>query len=354
MSQNKPHIVRKQETELLSDIKKALGEPEKSPLMFYTWGMGGVGKSTLLEKIQEKLENHYGDEIIFTKLSFGATDDTPLRVMEWLNGSLPKPRFFSFGKSDPFTDKYTSYKQTLHVLETSPTEGKETVTADQIELVRKLSKLVVTTGILGSQVASGNPFSLQVASGTKPITDKGVDAVVDGSVTALSLKDELLLRHQTTKKDKALQELMLEPLLKLTEAFVESLVSRSKKKSIVLILDTFEKASVDIDTWLRQFFLVNSKLKSSNVRVVIAGRYRLGRREGWKDLTTSSASRLFQEFPLNEFDKDQTKQYLTEIGITDKNDIRKLQHKTKGLPFHLDLVRQDKEDGEPINWALVN
>lgn len=352
MSQKKPHIVRKQEKQLLADIKKAFGEPEKSPLMFYVWGIGGVGKSTLVEKIQEKLAVQYDDEIIFTKLSFGAIDETPLRVMEQLNGSLPKQGFLPFGKkSDPFTEAYKSYKQTLHELETIPTEGEAAVTAGQIELVRKLGKLVVTTGILGSQIASANPFSLQMASGTKAIADKGVDAVVDGSVTALSLKDDLLLRHQKTKKDQVLQELMLEPLPKLTEAFIDGLISRSKKKNIVLILDTFEKTSADVDTWLRQFFLVNSKLKSSNVRVVIAGRYRLGRREGWKDLTTSRASSLFQEFPLNEFNKEQTKQYLTKIGITNEDQIRKLQRNTKGLPFHLDLIRQDKEEGEAINFV---
>lgn len=38
-----------------------------------------------------------------------------LRVMDRLNGSLSKQRFLSFGKSDPFVDKYADYKQTLYV-----------------------------------------------------------------------------------------------------------------------------------------------------------------------------------------------------------------------------------------------
>ena len=81
---------------------------------------------------------------------------------------------------------------------------------------------LVNAGILGSQVMAGNPLSLQTTAGARQVAGKGVDTAIDGAVSALSLKDELLLRHAKTKKNQALQELLLKPLEKLTEVFVET------------------------------------------------------------------------------------------------------------------------------------
>jgi hypothetical protein len=158
--------------------------------------------------------------------------------------------------------------------------------------------------------------------------------------------DELLLKHEATK-DAEVRELMLDPLPKLTQAFVESLVNHAHKTPVVLVLDTYEKASVDFDTWLRQIFLKNKALKNSQLRVVTAGRSQLLKREGWSDLITGE--RLVQELPLREFEKDKVKNYLEKIKITDKREIEKFYKRTNGLPYHLNLIAQQKEQGIALN-----
>ena len=50
------HIARQEEKTLIDRITKAIAQPEAFPMMFYVWGIGGVGKSTILNKTQEKLE----------------------------------------------------------------------------------------------------------------------------------------------------------------------------------------------------------------------------------------------------------------------------------------------------------
>ncbi|NMF60513.1 tetratricopeptide repeat protein [Pseudanabaena yagii] len=109
----------------------------------------------------------------------------------------------------------------------------------------------------------------------------------------------------------------------------------------------YEKASVDFDTWLRQIFLKNKSLKNSQLRVVTAGRYQLLKKEGWSDLITGE--RLVQELPLREFEKDKVKNYLEKIGITDRREIDKFYKRTNGLPFHLHLIAQQKEQGIAID-----
>ena len=359
MTNQKPHIVRPQEENLISNVKKAIAQPNDFPVMFYVWGIGGVGKSTLLDRLQENLDGHFKEisqKIDFTKFSFSAVDETPLGVMEKLHRELPPLGILRkdlLGKSDPFADTLKRYKSTLNDLETKPIDDKKTVEKEHIDQVKQLSKLIANAGMLAGQTALSagmtTPISLLANSTTSAIVNNAVDATIDGVTMALSLKDNLLLKHQATKQSQELRDLMLEPLPKLTQAFVESLVRHAKHIPVALILDTYEKASADVDTWLRQFLLANKALKDSKVRLVVAGRYHLFRKEGWKELI--SRSKLVQEFSLKEFEDKQTKSYLEQIGFSDKREVDKLWKTTKGLPFHLDLIRQEKQDEEPINFT---
>ena len=359
MTNQKPHIVRPQEESLINNVKKAIAQPDGFPVMFYVWGIGGVGKSTLLDRLQENLDSHFKEinqKIDFAKYSFSAVDETPLGVMEKLHRELPSLGILQkdlLGRSDPFADTLKRYKSTLNDLETKPIDDKKTVDKEQIDQVKQLTKLLANAGMLAGQTAlsagMSTPFSLLANSTTSAVVNNAVDATIDGVTMALSIKDSLLLKHQATKQSQELRDLMLEPLPKLTQAFVESLVRHAKHVPVTLILDTYEKASADVDTWLRQFLLTNKALKDSKVRLVVGGRYHLFRKEGWKELISRSKS--VQEFSLKEFEDKQTKSYLEQIGFSDKREVDKLWKTTKGLPFHLDLIRQEKQDEEPINFT---
>ena len=360
MTNLKPHIIRQQEENLINNVKKAIAQPDDFPVMFYVWGISGVGKSTLLDQLQENLDGHFkgiNQKVHFAKFSFSAVDETPLGLMEKLHRELPPLGILQkdlLGKSDPFAEILKTYKSTLNDLETKPIDDKKTVDKEQIAQVKQLSKLVVNVAMWAGQTAlsagMSTPFSLLATSTTSAVVNNAaVEATIDGVTTALSLKDSLLLKHQATKQSQKLRDLMMEPLPKLTQAFVESLVHHAKHIPVMLILDAYEKASADVDTWLRQFLLTNRVLKDSKVRLVVAGCYHLFRKDGWKELI--SRSRSVQEFSLKEFEDKQTKSYLEQIGFSDKREVDKLWKTTKGLPFHLDMIRQEKQDGEPINFT---
>ncbi|MFN7759506.1 MAG: tetratricopeptide repeat protein [Pseudanabaena sp.] len=356
MASQNLHLPHKQEEKLINEVAEAIAKPENSPVMFNVWGIGGVGKSTLLRKFQEGLGDRIqGKKIHFAAISFDDNYATPLDVMVALHKDLPEIPFLKRDvlAKDVFSEKYKTYQETLANLKNAPVKGKEQVESNQLDRVKQLTKLVANAGIwAGKTAASGgvsNPMTEFAASVTTAAVGNVLDLTIDGAASALSLKDklmdELLLKHEATK-DAEVRELMLDPLPKLTQAFVESLVNHAHKTPVVLVLDTYEKA-VDFDTWLRQIFLKNKALKNTQLRVVTAGRYQLLKKEGWSDLITGE--RLVQELPLREFEKDKVKNYLEKIEITDKREIEKFYKRTNGLPYHLNLIAQQKEQHITIN-----
>lgn len=104
-----PYISRAQTEEFLSKIAQAVQQPETYPVILQIYGIGGVGKSTLLEKLEENQE-----EAQVVKVSFGATEgiDDPIQLMKKLHGDLEKrypiPKGLNkdvrdlFSKPDPF------------------------------------------------------------------------------------------------------------------------------------------------------------------------------------------------------------------------------------------------------------
>jgi len=349
------HIARPEETTLIERITKAIAQPETSAMMFYVWGIGGVGKSTILNRTQEKLAEHYKNKIHFTKFSFGAFTEAPLDVMVKLHKDLPPLGLLQkdlLNKSDPFAEKYKIYTDTLNALESEPIDKGGTVNEEQIKLVKQIGKLALNVGGWAVSTAStmgiNTPLSAITSSIASTAISEGVDTAVDGTVTFLSLRDNLLAKHKATQKAEV-QELMLEPLPKLTQAFIETLVNHAKQVPIVLILDTYEKASPDVDRWLRELLLQSKDLKNSKVCLLIAGRFQLFKKSEWKDLAREST--IVKDTALKVFEKEQIKSYLEKIGVSNKRDIEKLNKITKGLPFYLDLIRKEQEDGEPINFT---
>ena len=348
------HLPHKQEEKLINEVAEAIDNAAESPVMFNVWGTGGVGKSTLLTKFQDGLTGK-DKKIHFAKISFDTAYSTPLDVMVALHKDLPEINALQrdLFTPDPFGEKYKTYKDTLADLNATPVEGKGKVEREQIDRVKQLTKLLANAGIWAGKTAlsSGisNPMTDLAASVTTAAVGNVLDATIDGATSALTLKDklmdELLLKHRATK-DSKVRDLMLDPLSKLTEAFIDSLIGHAAKAPVVLILDTYEKASIEFDTWLRQLFLKHKAVKNSK-RIVTAGRYQLLKKEDWGNFITTD--HLVWEIPLKEFDKEKSKGYLEKIGISDKREIEKLCKRTNGLPYHLKLIAHQKEQGIAIN-----
>ncbi|HYW22495.1 MAG TPA: tetratricopeptide repeat protein [Nodularia sp. (in: cyanobacteria)] len=364
MNNSIPYISRKPAQDFLDKFQKALLSPDSSPLLFQIYGIGGVGKTNLTIKLQEA----HNSKADFAEVSFGRTPDieTPIKLMEKLYELLPKstsllrkdvfdirPKDF-MPKSDPFTSLYEQYQQIIHKLETQPVEGAK-VEVEQQNTVKDWFELGTITALAAGTSLVDPGTAASIAFDGIP---KAMGMLSDASQSVKSNQEKmqkLLQQHPATKEDPELQELVLEPIPKLTLAFAQGLIQKTQgqKRSIVLVLDTYEKVPTDIDTWLWQYLLEDTPLKSYGVRIMVAGRRSLLENDSWRKLEQDRQNLIYEQ-RLKEFDKKQTEEYLKQIGITKSGDIQKIYKATKGLPYYLDWIRKQKEKNIAIDFSRGN
>ena len=330
MNGNIPYISREQTEKLLNCFTEAILKPASQPLLFNVWGIGGVGKTTLLDKLQEQNPN-----VGFARVYFGSTPDigTPLKLMANLYRQLP----VISGWSEEFTDLYKQYEQTLEQLDQPKHNESEAQAKERKEAVKELKERCknIATGISKSVPVIKNISESEQIVGS--LAEAGVDLAL------------WLQKQKVTKKDKELQALMLNPIPKLTEAFVRGLIDKSKRQPVVLLLDTYEKRNSEIDNWLWQYLIGNSDLKSHSVRVVVAGRKNLLKQESWRKLQQDFSSVYSLE--IERFNLEQTQNYLENIGIAESEAIYQV---TKGLPYYLDWIRKQKLAGKQLDFSQGN
>ncbi|MEO0928651.1 MAG: hypothetical protein AAFY63_22645, partial [Cyanobacteria bacterium J06643_13] len=80
MSLQSPYISRKQADKFTRDIEESFSQPKDSPLLFYAHGIGGIGKSTLKDKLIET----FTPQFQHAKVSFGINSpiNTPIDLMK--------------------------------------------------------------------------------------------------------------------------------------------------------------------------------------------------------------------------------------------------------------------------------
>ena len=352
MSFQRLYISRKKAEKFILKVEDAIKKPQNSPLLHYAYGIGGIGKSTLMDKLIEKFSSQFQ----CAKISFdiNSSISTPIDLMKTLNDQLNGDTD-GWGE-DAFKELYDKYNKTLQDLKA---EAIKTESPDDqqglFDLIKQAGQFAKFAIPLFSAVNSGGTTAVVSSVADAAISNagentigKGIDTLVEGGISVLQAAD-LLKKYKTTKDKPELQELITNPLPKLAKAFIETIVQKSQHKPILLFIDTYEKASSEFDAFLCKFLLSDKKLQNSSVRIVIAGRY---------SLINKRYQRMFQqhhnliaEEQLDKFTQEETKAYLQQIGITEPNEISKYWKATKGYPYYLNLIRKQKEDGKNIKLS---
>jgi len=342
---NEHYIERDEAKRFLESFERALQKPEGQPLLFNICGIGGVGKTTLLGRLQEA-----HTEVNFLEVCFAKTADieTPLKLMRKLHQQA-RDLSGSETSTDAFAQREQEFTTTLFELSQRSIDGTETSSEDARKITSWFERLV-WLGTTSFASISNQPKSYETSgSGFAPLGAIGEDAE--------GLKEWIQQRvrnHPATKDQPALQALMLEPVSKLTQAFAESLmqVAQRRERSLVLILDTYEKAQAYLNQWLWQYLVEDTPLASSPVRLVVVGRRSLQIDEGWRKLNQDR--KLLHETSLKKFDRKKTEDYLQQIGIQSGGTRAKIYKVTKGLPYYLDWVRKQREGGKEPDFSKGN
>ncbi|MGK7928002.1 MAG: tetratricopeptide repeat protein [Spirulina sp.] len=348
MSRQPIYISRKCAEELQAAFASALNNPENSPTLFQIWGVGGVGKTTLKDKLRRECSKQadFAEESFnFISMGLDVEISDPISLMNQLYKQL-EPKFWQrdlLQGKDPFLSLYKLYYQTIHQLESQPLPNKPKVTEEQTNLVKGLLR----NGVRVAGLFGGIPEEV-----SSTVAEKAGDRIVEGAKMMLNEADrwkDFLEQHRATKQKRDLQELMLKPLPKLTEAFVTGLQGR--KRPVVLVLDTYEQAPPEIDTWLL-YLLSRTNLTQTNIKLLIAGRRNLLDREPWRKLQQDKNA--IYERSLACFDGEQTAAYLKDIEIIASSDVEKIAHSTKGLPYSLNKVREWVEQDKSLDFSAID
>jgi len=315
-------VSRNSTKRFLDDFAKAIEQPNSAPLMFYAHGIGGIGKSTLLHE----LKSRHDGKVKFLEADFNNKRlSKPIELMKHLHQqlSIHQP------EADLFTVRYKQYEETLRRLETEPAEETQIVSAEQSSLVREYM------GVARSSIVTEDESTFNQLSTRERF-------------------EKLLRQHPatqgTTQEKMSLRDLMLDPQPKLTQAFAETLIQLSQEMPIVLWLDTYEKAQKDFNEFLANELLKDTLLHDFPVRIAMAGRYKLSHGR-YQHKFQDRGFPLIREYSLAKFSKQETQQYLENIGVTNKDEVRRIRRATQGYPYYLNLLKKQKEDDGKITLS---
>ncbi|MGG1552553.1 LuxR C-terminal-related transcriptional regulator [Paenibacillus ferrarius] len=126
----------------------------------------------------------------------------------------------------------------------------------------------------------------------------------------------------------------------LEACFHDEIRSTSENRKVIVALDTYEEMS-ELDGWLREQFV---KHLPSNVLVLITGRYKL--KDQW--IVVPALRGQICYMPLDHLSDAASEDYLRRSGITDSDQIVRIQMKTRGHPLALSLAAFI---GTQTDWA---
>lgn len=343
---DKYYIKRDDAERLLQSFAAALGDHERQPLLFNICGIGGVGKTTLLGRLKDAHVN----EVDFLEICFAKTREieTPLKLMRKLHQQgieLLGGREIS----DTFTEQDRQFEATLFELSQYSINGSANSREDAKKITSWFERSI-WLGVIGLTATASKPISFDISgAGFSALTSVGEDT--EGWQEWIQQR---VRNHPVTKDRPDLQSLMLEPVAKLTQAFANSMmqIAQSRGRSIVLVLDTYEKAQPYLNQWLWQSLVEDTSLSSSPVRLVVIGRRPLQSDENWRKLHQDR--QLLHETQLSKFSKKDTESYLNQIGVENRGIQAKIFKATKGLPYYLNWVRDQKEKGLEPDFSKGN
>ena len=341
------YIERKEAKRLLGKFADVIKQPDGQPLLFNICGIGGVGKTTLLGRLKDAHVN----EVDFLEVCFAKKRDsieTPLKLMRKLHQQAID-RFGGQAIPDSFTQQEGLFENTLFELSQKSLDGEATSNEEATKIISWFERSV-WLGARGLTFTANKSKSFN----TSELEFSALSGIGDDTESWQELMQQRVRNHPATKDQPELKSLMLEPVSKLTQAFAESMmqISRNRGRSLVLILDTFEKAQPYLNQWLWQYLVEDTTLYSSSVRLVVVGRRSLQVDEGWRKLNQDR--KLLYDSPLNKFSRPETENYLKKIGIDKDITITKIFNATHGLPYYLDWVRKQREQGIEPNFSKGN
>lgn len=268
-------------------------------------GPGGIGKTTLLEKLVTIAEE-YNSLILKANLEETkiATD-----ILITLTQSKKEKTFKKFKElNKKFSEIWEKVFQA--------SQGRQ-------NKLSSITKDFVGAGIVGALgLTIGGPIGLIAGAAVGALGGSYTEEAIKKGVTTF------------TKLGISVEEatLAMNPVHELTNAFIEDLKKITKKNKVVIMLDSYERAT-NLEKWITLSFVDPLISINKNIIIVIASRDPLT--TGWKKINRRIIP-LYLE-PLNSSD---AKIFLQRKGVTSASDISNIITQSNGIPWLLELLAE--------------
>ncbi len=280
-------------------------DDERRRFIFNVFGQGGVGKTTLLQNFRRLARE--------AEAATAWTDDAETEVYEVLDrlASDLTGREASF---DDFKSRLRRYVERRGELEADP---------EYLGLAGLAGGAVGRTGVLLARRA--------------PVVGAAFDELDTDTVAKQSSALATFLARRFKNKDDV--RLMREPSQVLTPLFLKGVRELGEERAIALFVDTYERTSSHLDSWLREVLEGQFGEVPGNFVLVVAGRNELDRNL-WAPFED-----LLVEVNLEPFTGDDARDFLARKEIDDPAVAELILELSGGLPLLLATLAAGKPMG---------
>jgi tetratricopeptide (TPR) repeat protein len=293
-------------------------------------GQGGVGKSTLLKRFIDEIQNTYFREYCAAAI-VDERHTNPAIIMEKIAEQLHI--------RGEFEKAVNEYKGVFRRLRDEQLRSREAVLGETVP------------SMIGS-----------IFQDIVPVP--GVNVIVREGAKAST---KYLLNEHHYRQSVKMAERLEDPIGDLTKAFVKELNyltdiqvihmnNRTKhQRRVVLFVDTFEQLATETAPWLLNHFLQASI--NPNVVLVIAGRDPIehSTSDDFIHWLPYYDDQTIYSITLNSFSQDETRHYLDKRGITEQNRIDVFWQLSRGLPLYLSLLTSNQNgEVDPTTNVVAN
>jgi tetratricopeptide (TPR) repeat protein len=280
-------------------------------MVFSITGEGGVGKSTLLGRIEHIASADQHNALVVI------CDDkqtSPVLAMGFISEKL-KEKGISHKE---FDDRYKKYGELRRELESDPKVPRS--------VVNVIARGVTDFTIKSLKKTPGAGVFFEYAD--EKAAGEALAELMQYSILKWGNKDEV--------------KLLREPELTLTPLFLELVKKASDDQPVLLMFDVFERTCDALSPWLFSLFKFEYGEYDTGLSFVISGREPLD--QHWTELAG-----LICHVSLEPFSLEETKLYLNNQEITDDNLVVQVYEDTGGLPVLVELLAATKpQPGMPL------
>lgn len=296
----------------VNDFKRNLSLPLQDRHRRFVYsisGQAGVGKSFLLRHLRQVADQAEA----VTTLIDEAARDVP-SAMGLIAAELDAKGY----ELKNFANRFKVYRQRRQELESDP------------EAPKGLANLI------GRAIGKGGVHLARRI----PVGGVAFEMVGEEDVANVMGDIASYVTKRITNKDEV--QLVLRPDEILTPLFIQDLGNVASHKAVGLFFDTYERTSHFLDTWLRDILEGRYGTVSPNVLFIIGGQHELDRNQ-WAPYEA-----LVGRFSLELFTEDETREYLRQKGIIDKDLVDVILHLSGRLPLLVATLAAEPPSSEDM------